>query len=192
MNGGAAGTPASRGRRRLLSALLAIAVMAGASSGCGYSLAGRGAFLPEYIKTVAIPLFANSTTVFEVEQVLTQAVRQEFIGRGKYRVVPETAGAEAVLNGTIEAVTIQPSSFNDQQQATRYIAVVVMKVEFRDLRANRVLFENPSMVFREEFELSTGSSALDANAFFGQERNALERLATTFSRSVVTSILEAF
>ena len=33
------------------------------SSGCGYALAGRGAFLPDYIKTIGIPAFANRTTV---------------------------------------------------------------------------------------------------------------------------------
>jgi hypothetical protein len=49
-------------------------------------------------------------------------------------------------------------------------------------------------VYREEFDLvtATGTGALDASAFFGQGGNALDRLATDFARSVVTSILEAF
>jgi hypothetical protein len=67
-----------------------------------------------------------------------------------------------------------------------------MRIEFRDLRADRVLWENPSLVFREEYEPSTGTGALDANAFFGQESNALQRIADGFARSVVSSILEAF
>ena len=53
-------------------------------SGCGYTLAGRGSFLPAYIKTIGIPLFVNSTTVFNVETLVTEKVRREFIGRGKY------------------------------------------------------------------------------------------------------------
>ena len=46
---------------------LAFAVLAAsvASSGCGYALAGRGSFLPEYIRTVGIPLFVNNTAVFD-------------------------------------------------------------------------------------------------------------------------------
>ena len=35
--------------------LLLLAVLAHA--GCGYSLAGRGSFLPEYIKRIGVPLF---------------------------------------------------------------------------------------------------------------------------------------
>ena len=61
------------------------------SSGCGYTLAGRGSFLPDYIGTIGIPMFENNTTAFDVEQLLTQQVRQEFIGRGQYRVVAESA-----------------------------------------------------------------------------------------------------
>ena len=58
------------------------------SCGCGYALAGRGSFLPDYIKTIGVPTFANRTTVFNLETQLTQKVRAEFIGRGKYQILP--------------------------------------------------------------------------------------------------------
>jgi hypothetical protein len=179
--------PASRATRAGLVLLLGLVV-----AGCGYSLAGRGAFLPDYIQAIGVPLFTNSTTVFDVEQVLTQHVRQEFIGRGNYRVVPEAAGVDAVLTGNVNSISIAPAAFNEEQQATRYAVVVVMRLEFRDLRGNSVLWENPSLVFREEYDLASGDAALDVNAFFGQEANAMERLAENFAESVVSSILEAF
>ena len=176
-------------------ALAAIAAMSlSALSGCGYSLAGRGSFLPDYIRTIAIPNFANNTTVFDVEQVLTVRVRNEFIGRGRYKIVSDLAGADAVLLGTIVSIGLVPTAFNDQQLASRYLAIVVMKIEFKELRDNKILWENAGLVFRDEFEVvsGVGAGALDANAFFGQSSNALERVATEFARTVVTSILEAF
>jgi len=178
-------------RLRRLS-LVVISAAAIASAGCGYALAGRGSFLPAYIQTIGVPLFGNNTNVFDVEQVLTQQVRQEFIGRGKYRVVPETAGVDALLTGTVSSVTVSPVAYNDRQQATRYAVVVVMRFEFRDQRANAVLWENPSLVFREEYDLESDRTQVDASTFFGQEFNAMQRLAENFSKSVVTSILEAF
>ena len=36
------------------------------------------------------------------------------------------------------------------------------------------------------------ASGTDPAAFFGQEANALERVATDFAKSVVSAILEAF
>jgi hypothetical protein len=166
-------------------------------AGCGYSLSGRGSSLPPTIRVVAIPLFANQTPVFELEQTLTERVRLEFISRGKFRVVPDATGSDAVLIGEIIGVTISPTSFNASQQATRYAFTLVVKVEFRDVKTNRVLYENPALNFRDEYEVAgnvTGSSttAPDANAFLGQNADAKERIANDFARSVVSSILEAF
>lgn len=162
------------------------------AAGCGYSLAGRGSFLPTYVKTIGVPLFVNNTQVFEVEQRLTEAVRREFIGRGKYKVLPEAAGADAVLVGQIVSISLVPASFTEERQASRYVATVVVKVEFRDLKADKVLWENPSLQFREEYELATAASTADPSIFFGQASNALERLTSAFARTVVTAILEAF
>ncbi len=89
----------SPARHGLAGLLLCAAVVCG---GCGYALTGQGSFLPDYIQTIGVPLFENTTTVFEIEQTLTQQVRSEFIGRGRYRVVAAETGVDAVLNGTIK------------------------------------------------------------------------------------------
>ena len=180
-------------RARLLSFVMVALVVVGAS-GCGYSLAGRGSFLPSYIQTIGVPNLTNTTTVFDVEQTLTQRVRAEFIGRGKYKVVPETTGVDALLTGDISSITVTPAAFDNNQQATRYIVQVVVKIEFRDLQQNRVLWQNPALVFREEYDLPSTSSAVsvDATAYLGSGSTALERISTDFAKSVVSSILEAF
>lgn len=172
-------------------ALVALAAATGAA--CGYSLAGRGSFLPDYIVTIGVPVFRNDTRVFEVEQRLTEAVRREFIGRGKYRVLPDATGADALLTGEIRSITLTPTSFDEQQRATRYAATVVIRVELRDLKTDKVLWENAGLEFREEYDLATSAGgAADPIAFFGQASNALDRLTSNFARTVVTAILEAF
>jgi Lipopolysaccharide-assembly len=178
---------------RLRCAPIVVVVLMGIlASGCGYSLAGRGSFLPDYIQTIGIPNFTNATTFFNVEQIVTQKVRSEFIGRGKYKVLPETTGVDALLTGTIASITVTPASFNAEQQASRYFITLTAKIEFRDMRANKVLWENPGMSFREEYQVTTATSALDPNSFFGQEVNAMDRVATDFARTLVSAILEAF
>jgi hypothetical protein len=180
-------------RRLAPAALLALACAAALlSSGCGYALAGRGSFLPGYIRIIGIPPFINATPYEIVEQTFTERVRSEFIGRGNYKVLPQETGVDAILSGEITSLSVAPAAFTEQQQASRYIITVVAKLQFRDLKTNNVLWENPSLVFREEYEAAQGTGALDPNAFFGQEANALERVATEFARTVVSSILEAF
>ncbi len=163
-----------------------------AQTGCGYSLAGRGSFLPSYIHRIGIPQFANHTAIFDVDRRVTDKVRTEFLGRGKYTIVPETTGVDALLTGAIASITIQPAAFNEQQQATRYALILTASVEFKDLKTNKVLWANPSMQYREEFDVASGNSTLDPSTFFGQDVNALERMATEFARAVVSAILEAF
>ena len=160
--------------------------------GCGYSLAGRGSFLPAYIRNIGVPPFTNNTSVFDVDRRVTEQVRRELTGRGKYKVFPVEAGNDAVLTGEISAISIVPVSFNQQQQASRYALILSARVEFKDLKTGKVLWSNPAMQFREEFEPTTGTNLGDANAFFGQDSNAMDRIASEFARSVVSALLEAF
>jgi len=162
-------------------------------SACGYSLAGRGSFLPDYIKTIGIPTFANRTPIFNLETQMTQKVRSEFIGRGHYQIVPDAGNVDALLTGEISSINIQPVSFNTQQLASRYTITMTARVELRDVRENKVLWENPNLVFRQEYEAQSGGQAqLDPAAFFGQDQNALDRMTTEFARTIVSAILEAF
>jgi hypothetical protein len=170
--------------------VLLLAVLA--QSGCGYSLAGRGSFLPASIKRIGIPLFTNSTTVFDLDRKVTDRVRSEFIGRGKWTIVPDQTGVDGVLSGSITGVTLTPVAFNQQQQATRYALAMTGSVEFKDLQTNKVLWNNPSMSYREEFDVPASTNTLDTNTFFGQDANALDRLSNEFSRALVSALLEAF
>ena len=161
-------------------------------SGCGYSLAGRGSFLPPHIKIIGVPLFNNNTPVFEIEQKITEKVRAELIGRGRYEVKPDRQNVDAVLLGQIQAVSLAPAAFNDQQQATRYALTIVANIEFRDLKSDKVIWANPALTFSEQYDVATTQTALDPNAFLGQNVNAMERLASEFARTIVSAILESF
>ena len=179
--------------RQVTTAVLMLAAAAG-SSGCGYTLAGRGSFLPSYIRTIGLPLFSNITPVPDVEHKITDAVRAELIGRGRYQIVQERTGVDAVLTGEILNIGIVPAAFNSNQQATRYAITVVAKIEFRDLKTDKVLWQNPALAFTEQYDVtsSVASAPGDVTQFLGQNQNALQRVANEFARTVVSAILEAF
>lgn len=175
--------------------LRALPVMAGAVVGtaCGYSLAGRGSFLPDYIRTISIPLFVNRTPYLTAELLFTEKVRVEFQSRGRYSVQPAEAGADAVVRGEILAVSASPVGFNNDQFASRYRFTVTVSVKFDDVKQQKTLWENAALAFTDEYELSSRTSlGLEGAAFLEQERVAIDRLSTDFARSVVSAILEAF
>ena len=163
-------------------------------AGCGYSLAGKGNFLPGYIATIAIPPFANRTDRVTIEELFTRKVVEEFNARGRYKIQAETAGADAVLQGTVlsfvTAPTVLEGSSADSPQASQastYTVIVRAQVQFKDLVQNKVLWQSNNFQFRDDYEVGD-----NAEQFFDQESLTLQRLAEEFAKSLVSSILEAF
>jgi len=179
-------------RRRFIVTLSTAAAGLGAAS-CGYALAGRGSFLPDYICTLGIPMFGNTTPYQSVEQVFTQKVRIEFQSSRRYTVVPSDEGVDGIVRGEITSISTTPVSLTDTQLASRYRVTVVVKIAFEDVTAQKTLWENPALSFSDEYELANpGTSGGDVSAFIGNERVAMDRMSTDFARSVVSAILEAF
>jgi outer membrane lipopolysaccharide assembly protein LptE/RlpB len=164
-----------------------------ALAGCGYSLAGRGTFLPEYIRVVGIPACINQgSTIFNIDNILTEQLQKEFSSHGHYRVLPSVTGVDAVLMCRIVSTSVSPTAVNNNNQASRYAFVITAAIEFKEVTTEKILWANPSLQVREEYDVTTASAANDPAAFFGQDQNSMGRMARTFGRTVVTSVLEAF
>jgi outer membrane lipopolysaccharide assembly protein LptE/RlpB len=176
--------------------LLACVCVALAATGCGYSLAGRGSQLPpgfEKIKTVAIPAIENRTSYSRVEQLMTDRLRSEFIGRrGKYTPVNEESGAEASLRVQIVSFTLQPSGLNQQQLTSRYLVTIVLKVSFVDLKnPDPPLWSNDALTFRDEYDLGT-TNTNNPSLLVDQSKSVVDRISQDAARTIVTAIFEAF
>jgi hypothetical protein len=189
---GQRGSGATLGRRQLLRSV-PLAGLSLALAGCGYSLAGRGSFLPEYMRVIGVPPFGNRTPYSPLEQIFTEKVRVEFQSRGRYQVLPADSGVDGVVRGDITGVGAAPVGFNQTQQASRYRFTVTSSVSLSDVRQQKTLWENPALSFSDEYELASSASfAAGAAGFIDQERAAVDRLSSDFARSVVSAILEAF
>lgn len=156
--------------------------------GCGYHTAGHAVTIPDNVRTVAIPAFVNQTQTFKIEQMLTAAVVREFITRTHYHVVNQVSDdADAVLHGTVLATYTTPLTYDSQTgRAASVMVVVSMKVAFVD-KQGKALYQNPSYLFREQYEVPR-----DVNSFFEEDTPAFQRLSRDFAQSLVSNILEGF
>lgn len=170
---------------RLGLGLLAACCFLGA--GCGYHTAGHASLLPSDLRTIAVPAFVNQTQTYKIEQTLTAAVTQEFITRTKYRVTPDPSSADAVLHGVVLSTYTTPLTYDTQTgRAATVLVIVSMKVSLTD-RQGRTLYQDPSYVFREQYQISQ-----DLSSFFEEDSPAFQRLSRQFARTLVSNILEAF
>jgi len=169
---------------RLAPLLLVLALF----TGCGYHTAGHAVTLPDNLRTIAIPSFVNETHTFKIEQMLTSAVVQELTTRTHYHIVNATSdSADATLNGTVTTSSAAPLTYDSQTgRAASVLVIVGMKISLTD-RQGKVLYQNPSYVFREQYQVSS-----QLTSFFEEDSPALERLSREFARTLVSDILEGF
>src|SRR5437867_9875149 len=180
------GAPGRRHPRRARAVAL-LAVTAAVFWGCRYHLVGRSSALPTGLQSVGIPTFVNRTNRPELEQRVTEHVIDEFTTRGRVRILPGEEGAQAVLRGEILSYIVTPVVISEQGRATRYEILITAHVTLSETTTDRVLWEDDHFLFKQQYDVAT-----NPNGFIDQEIVAIDDVATDFSRSVVTSILEGF
>jgi outer membrane lipopolysaccharide assembly protein LptE/RlpB len=173
--------------RRVQAGLL-IALMSVFSAACGYHTAGQADTLPENVKTIAIPAFVNQSQTFKVEQMLTSAVVREMILRTHYHVINKTGDdADATLRGTVLSTYTSPLTYDSKTgRAASALVVISMNVSLVD-KQGKILYQNPSYLFREQYEVSR-----DLASFFEEDTPAFQRLSRDFAQTLVSNILEGF
>jgi outer membrane lipopolysaccharide assembly protein LptE/RlpB len=168
--------------------VIAALLLAASITGCGYHVAGRAGNLPADWTTIAVPAFKNDTTRYRIEQRFTSAVVRQFVQRTKYRIVQDPANADAVLHGEVVSIETDPMLFNATTgQVTMMLVTVHTKVQLIGAKAEKPIYENSDMVFRDEYQISS-----DVQSFFEEQDPALERMSRDFAAQLVSNVLETF
>jgi hypothetical protein len=154
---------------------------------CGYALEGRGSFLPGHILRVGIPSFKNLTTTVGLEEVITAEIYSEFITRGDYQLSGDTTGVDAVLLGEITSYNYVARAVDEQGMATSYMILITANIVFRDLKEDKVLWEQRGYRFQSEYQMSA-----EEGEVVTQEAEAVQRAAEDFAKSIVSTILTGF
>jgi outer membrane lipopolysaccharide assembly protein LptE/RlpB len=167
---------------------LSVAAVLLLTAACGYHTAGHNVALPTNVQTIAIPAFVNQTQTYKIEQKLTAAVVREMVTRTHYHILNETSdSADATLRGTVVSTSTSPLTYDSQTgRASSALVVLTARVTLTD-RKGKVLYENPSYLFREEYQVSR-----ELSSFFEEDSPALERLSREFARTLVSNVLEGF
>jgi hypothetical protein len=143
--------------------------------------------LPKNVRTIAVPAFQAEPRGlrYRVESRFTDAVSREVIRRGNgLRVQGTRTGADAVIEGTIRDFGFSGVLLDRDGRARVYEVTIVAAVTIRDLKNDRILYDNQNFVFRDSFEFSE-----DPRSYFNEEDPAVERIARSFAESVVSAIV---
>jgi outer membrane lipopolysaccharide assembly protein LptE/RlpB len=169
--------------------IAAITLLLLVTAGCGYHTSGQAVRLPTDLHTLYVPTFVNATSIYRVDQTITEDVIRELHDRTHYRIVTTNAdgAADATLSGTVTGAIISPTTYDPATgRISSGMVTVTMKASLVTSKG-KVLWENPNYVYREQYQVSR-----DAPSFLEEEEPALGRIANSFARSLVSDILEAY
>ena len=79
---------------------------------------GQAVRLPTDLHTLYVPTFINGTSIYRIEQTITEDVIRELRSRTNYRIVTTNDGdADATLNGTVTAAIITSADLRPRDRA---------------------------------------------------------------------------
>jgi hypothetical protein len=158
------------------------------ATACGYHTGGTAVRLPSDVHTVYVPAFTNVSQTYRIGQIFTEAVIKELRSRTNYRIITANDGtADAVLSATITNVYIAPLTYDSVTGAISSSIVVINLRASLTARDGKALWSNPNFLYREQYQEST-----DATSFFEEAGPAVQRIAGSFSKTLVSDILEAY
>ena len=103
-------------------------------------------------------------------------------------MLPDPAGADAILQGSIATVMAFPTVFDPASGRAAGVQIqAILAVTLTQVNGGKVIYTNPSMDFRQRYEIS-----IDPLAYFDESTPAFDRLSRDVASTVVTSILENF
>jgi hypothetical protein len=165
--------------------IAAAAFFASGFTDCYKAVSSSG--LPKNIKSVAVPAFQFEAkgARYRVQTRFTEAVSREIIRRGNgIKVQGTREGADAVLEGTIRDFNFTGVLLDSDGRARVYEVTIVTAVTIRDLKENKILYDNQNFIFRDSFEFTS-----DPRSFFNEEDPAVERMARAFAEATVSAFV---
>ena len=171
-----------------LTLFICLFLMVSGFKGCYKPVTDTG--LPANIKRIAVPAFQFEVrgARYRVESRFTEAVSREIIKRGRGLIVQGALeGADAVVEGTIRDFNFSGVLLDRDGRARVYEVTITAAVTIRNLKDNKILYDNQNLIFRDSFEFSE-----DPRSFFNEEDPAVERMSRAFAESVVSTIVNGF
>lgn len=154
-------------------------------SACGYHLAGSGRTLPSHLKTIAIPVFDNTSSEPDIHQNITSVIRRSFINDGRLKVVTSKK-ADLLMMGTLNHYTLQAISFTTQDVAREYYVQLGVSVAVNDrVKKKRFLKQD----FTTKWDFRTNADVINSEA---ARQEALNDAYEDLGNRMVSVVIDQF
>lgn len=141
---------------------------------CGYHFSGEGLGPRPELRKIAIPVFQNNTSEAGLEGRFTAALRNEFILRSQFQLVP-VEQAEVIFHGRITNISASRVAQREVQATIESRLFITVSIRCVEVKTGQVIWQDPQFTYYRTF--SQPGSGADPALLYENRRKAEEFLA---------------
>ena len=170
---------------RVRAALVALLALCG----CGYHALGGPDAFGGGVRSIELVSFENETREPGLEQLVCEAMNEEFSRRGwlKPKLEGQIANPDLVMRGTLRSASVHSSSYSASALALEEAIEVVLDVSVHRAGSSEVLWQHPDFHAREVF-----LSSADPQVFASNKELALRRVSSEIAERVHDELFQKF
>jgi len=154
-------------------------------SSCGYSLVGHVRSLPDTIQSIAVPFLLNKTSEPNLEIILSNVIREEFILDGRLKVKDEKE-ADLIVKGEVRNYTLKPVAFDAENTVTEYWVELTAWIEVHD-RVNDSVIAKQAFTGKWDFKVDQ-----DITISEPQRVEAIQEASKILAQKIISIAIEGF
>jgi len=170
---------------KLFCCVVRFIILASLFSGCGYHLVGYGSALPQHIRTIAIPVFKNTSPEPNIHRDVTDSIRRSFITDGRLKLVG-TKESDLLIRGILTDYQLRAVSFSGMDVAEEYIVRLGVQVEAYDRVKKKILLAQ-KFVTQWDYKATSGVTGSESARFA-----ALKEAYDDLGSRLISIIIEQF
>jgi hypothetical protein len=169
-------------RGLLVASLLALAA-------CGYTpVGGRDVFGPD-VHSIELVAFENLTREPGLEQMVADAMAEEFERRGwlEPELQGQVANPDLVMRGTLQSALVRSASYSAGGFALEESIDVIFDVTVKRASSDELLYQHPAFRIHEVF-----LSSADPQVYASNKEQALRRVSSEIAERVHDELFRRF
>lgn len=173
--------------KRGWSALLLVSLIL-ITAGCGYRFSPGGEWIDSGIRTVFIDNLVNSTSEPYVEIYLRSGFEDQFRKSSRFRLANSRETADAVLKGTLSALSTSYVAYDRYDKATESRAIMVLDLAFEERKTGKKLWSVANFTGNESYRVDQANP----NATSTNKQAALQKLSSDMAEKAYRNLMSGF
>jgi outer membrane lipopolysaccharide assembly protein LptE/RlpB len=130
-------------------------------------------------KVIYITDWKNRTSELGLNSKIYQSLVRWFQKSGSISVTKDKKGADLILAGEITSIYLPSRAYSSNRVAAEVKLILQVRYILKDIPTGKVLLEQPSEVWTENYLISSSSSETKTN-----EKNALDKIIEDISQKI--------